>query len=85
MPTISQLVRQGREAVLAKTRVRRSREPAKARVGCVRVFTQTTKKRTRAAKGCARAVDQRDRGDDLYSRRRHNLQEHSLVLTAAAV
>jgi small subunit ribosomal protein S12 len=42
MPTISQLVRKGREKVLSKTKSPPCRQPAKRGV-CVRVFTQTPK------------------------------------------
>ena len=44
MPTISQLVRKGREAIVTKTKSPALNESPQKRGVCVRVFTQTPKK-----------------------------------------
>ena len=54
MPTISQLVRRGREAVLAKTKSPALQNSPQKRGVCVRVFTQTPKKPNSALRKVAR-------------------------------
>jgi small subunit ribosomal protein S12 len=72
VPTISQLVRKGREAVIDKT---------KKRGVCVRVFTQTPKKPNSALRKVARVrLTNKIEVTTYIPGVGHNLQEHSLVL-----
>ena len=66
MPTISQLVRKGREQIRWKTKSPALQESPQKRGVCVRVFTQTPKKPNSALRKVARV--------------RLTNQEHSLVL-----
>src|SRR6185436_20125977 len=54
VPTISQLVRKGRAAVLTKTKSPALQESPQKRGVCVRVFTQTPKKPNSALRKVAR-------------------------------
>src|SRR5262245_57651414 len=54
MPTISQLVRKGRQAVLSKTKSPALQSSPQKRGVCVRVFTQTPKKPNSALRKVAR-------------------------------
>ena len=54
MPTISQLVRQGRDKVLSKTKSPALQNSPQKRGVCVRVFTQTPKKPNSALRKVAR-------------------------------
>ena len=54
MPTISQLVRKGREAIVTKTKSPALNESPQKRGVCVRVFTQTPKKPNSALRKVAR-------------------------------
>jgi small subunit ribosomal protein S12 len=54
MPTISQLVRKGREQVLTKTKSPALQSSPQKRGVCVRVFTQTPKKPNSALRKVAR-------------------------------
>ncbi len=54
VPTISQLVRKGREAVIDKTKSPALQESPQKRGVCVRVFTQTPKKPNSALRKVAR-------------------------------
>ena len=54
MPTISQLVRQGREKIVTKTKSPALQESPQKRGVCVRVFTQTPKKPNSALRKVAR-------------------------------
>ena len=81
MPTISQLVRQGRDAVLTKTKSPALQSSPQKRGVCVRVFTQTPKKPNSALRKVARV--RLTNGIEVTTYIPgvgHNLQEHSLVL-----
>ena len=81
VPTISQLVRRGREAVLSKTKSPALQSSPQKRGVCVRVFTQTPKKPNSALRKVARV--RLTNGIEVTTYIPgvgHNLQEHSLVL-----
>ena len=81
MPTISQLVRKGREKVLTKTKSPALQNSPQKRGVCVRVFTQTPKKPNSALRKVARV--RLTNGIEVTTYIPgvgHNLQEHSLVL-----
>ena len=81
MPTISQLVRNGRKRVLSKTKSPALQQCPQKRGVCVRVFTQTPKKPNSALRKVARV--RLTNGIEVTSYipgEGHNLQEHSLVL-----
>ena len=81
MPTISQLVRKGREQVRWKTKSPALQESPQKRGVCVRVFTQTPKKPNSALRKVARV--RLTNGMEVTSYipgEGHNLQEHSVVL-----
>ena len=70
MPTISQLVRKGREAVKGRTKSPALNSCPQKRGVCVRVYTSTPKKPNSALRRVAR-------GRLTVG---HNLQEHSIVM-----
>ncbi len=81
MPTISQLVRKGREKVEWKTKSPALQNSPQKRGVCVRVFTQTPKKPNSALRKVARV--RLTNGIEVTTYIPgvgHNLQEHSLVL-----
>jgi len=81
MPTISQLVRKGRQEVLWKTKSPALQGSPQKRGVCVRVFTQTPKKPNSALRKVARV--RLTNGIEVTTYIPgvgHNLQEHSLVL-----
>ena len=81
MPTISQLVRKGREKVLTKTKSPALQGSPQKRGVCVRVFTQTPKKPNSALRKVARV--RLTNGIEVTTYIPgvgHNLQEHSVVL-----
>ncbi len=81
MPTISQLVRHGRDRVVRKTKSPALQGCPQKRGVCVRVFTQTPKKPNSALRKVARV--RLTNGIEVTSYipgEGHNLQEHSLVL-----
>ena len=81
MPTISQLVRKGREQVVKRTKSPALQRCPQKRGVCVRVFTQTPKKPNSALRKVARV--RLTNGIEVSSYipgEGHNLQEHSLVL-----
>ena len=81
MPTISQLVRQGREKVLSKTKSPALQNSPQKRGVCVRVFTQTPKKPNSALRKVARVRLTNGMEVTTYiPGEGHNLQEHSVVL-----
>ena len=81
MPTISQLVRQGREKVLSKTKSPALQSSPQKRGVCVRVFTQTPKKPNSALRKVARVRLTNGVEVTCYiPGEGHNLQEHSIVL-----
>ena len=81
MPTISQLVRQGRNKIVTKTKSPALQVSPQKRGVCVRVFTQTPKKPNSALRKVARV--RLTNGIEVTTYIPgvgHNLQEHSLVL-----
>ena len=81
MPTISQLVRKGREKVLTKTKSPALQDSPQKRGVCVRVFTQTPKKPNSALRKVARVRLTNGMEVTTYiPGEGHNLQEHSVVL-----
>ena len=81
MPTISQLVRKGREAIVWKTKSPALQNSPQKRGVCVRVFTQTPKKPNSALRKVARV--RLTNGIEVTTYIPgvgHNLQEHSIVL-----
>jgi small subunit ribosomal protein S12 len=81
VPTISQLVRKGREKVLTKTKSPALQDSPQKRGVCVRVFTQTPKKPNSALRKVARV--RLTNGIEVTTYIPgvgHNLQENSLVL-----
>ena len=81
MPTISQLVRKGRESKQSKTKTPALRGAPQRRGVCTRVFTHTPKKPNSALRKVARV---RLTGGYEFTAyipgEGHNLQEHSIVL-----
>ena len=81
MPTISQLVRQGREAVRKKSKTPAMESCPQKRGVCIRVYTTTPKKPNSALRKVARV--RLTNGLEVTSYIPgvgHNLQEHSIVL-----
>jgi small subunit ribosomal protein S12 len=75
MPTISQLVRNGRKKIVSKTKSPALQNSPQKRGVCVRVFTQTPKKPNSALRKVARV--RLTNGIEVTT---YILQEHSLVL-----
>jgi small subunit ribosomal protein S12 len=81
VPTISQLVRKGREKVVWKTKSPALQDSPQKRGVCVRVFTQTPKKPNSALRKVARVrLTNKIEVTTYIPGVGHNLQEHSLVL-----
>jgi small subunit ribosomal protein S12 len=81
MPTISQLVRQGRKKIVTKTKSPALQVSPQKRGVCVRVFTQTPKKPNSALRKVARVRLTNGMEVTVYiPGEGHNLQEHSVVL-----
>jgi small subunit ribosomal protein S12 len=81
VPTISQLVRKGRERVQWKTKSPALQESPQRRGVCVRVFTQTPKKPNSALRKVARVrLTNQIEVTTYIPGVGHNLQEHSMVL-----
>jgi small subunit ribosomal protein S12 len=81
MPTINQLVRQGRKEVVAKDKAPALRGSPQKRGVCTRVYTTTPKKPNSALRKVARV--RLVNGYEVTSYipgEGHNLQEHSIVL-----
>ncbi len=81
MPTIHQLVRQGRQRQLSKTKSPALHDAPQRRGVCVRVYTQTPKKPNSALRKVARV--RLTNGIEVTTYIPgvgHNLQEHSIVL-----
>ncbi|MSR05992.1 MAG: 30S ribosomal protein S12 [Gemmatimonadetes bacterium] len=81
MPTINQLVRQGRKSVAAKEKAPALRGNPQKRGVCTRVYTTTPKKPNSALRKVARV--RLTNGFEVTSYipgEGHNLQEHSIVL-----
>ncbi|MBU0718980.1 MAG: 30S ribosomal protein S12 [Planctomycetes bacterium] len=81
MPTINQLVRQGRRKVVKKSKVRDLDRCPQRRAVCLLVKTQTPKKPNSALRKVARVRLTNGREVTAYIPGvDHNLQEHSIVL-----
>ncbi|HZH02829.1 MAG TPA: 30S ribosomal protein S12 [Myxococcaceae bacterium] len=81
MPTISQLVRKGREKLKYKGKSPALKESPQKRGVCTRVYTMTPKKPNSALRKCARV--RLTNGIEVTSYIPgvgHNLQEHSVVM-----
>lgn len=81
MPTISQLIRKGREAIKAKEKAPALQQSPQRRGVCTRVYTTTPKKPNSALRKVARV--RLTNGIEVTSYIPgvgHNLQEHSVVL-----
>jgi small subunit ribosomal protein S12 len=86
VPTISQLVRRGRDKVLTKTKSPALQDSPQKRGVCVRVFTQTPKKPNSALRKVARVrLTNKIEVTTYIPGVGHNLQEHSLVLIRGRV
>ena len=81
MPTISQLVREGRKKIVSKTKSPALQNSPQKRGVCVRVFTQTPKKPNSALRKVARVrLTSQVEVTAYIPGVGHNLQEHSIVL-----
>src|SRR5574342_244301 len=81
MPTISQLVRQGREAMRKKSKAPAMDGSPQKRGVCIRVYTTTPKKPNSALRKVARArLTNAIEATAYIPGVGHNLQEHSIVL-----
>ena len=81
MPTINQLVRQGREAVRKKSKTPAMESCPQKRGVCIRVYTTTPKKPNSTLRKIARIRLTNDLEVTSYIPGvGHNLQEHSIVL-----
>ena len=81
MPTIHQLVREGRQRVISKTKSPALQQAPQRRGVCVRVYTQTPKKPNSALRKVARVKLSNGTEVTAYiPGEGHNLQEHSMVL-----
>ena len=81
MPTINQLVRQGREAVRKKSKTPAMEACPQKRGVCIRVYTTTPKKPNSALRKVARVRLTNGKEVTAYIPGiDHNLQEHSIVL-----
>ena len=81
MPTINQLVRQGREAVRKKSKTPAMEACPQKRGVCIRVYTTTPKKPNSALRKVAKV--RLTNGFEVIAYipgEGHNLQEHSIVL-----
>ncbi|MBM3717968.1 MAG: 30S ribosomal protein S12 [Actinobacteria bacterium] len=81
MPTIQQLIRQGRSTKASKTKTPALKGSPQRRGVCTRVFTQTPKKPNSALRKVARVRLTSGAEVTAYiPGEGHNLQEHSIVL-----
>ena len=81
MPTISQLIRQGREAARYKTASPALKSCPQRRGVCVRVYTTTPKKPNSALRKVAKVrLTNQEEVISCIGGEGHNLQEHSVVL-----
>jgi small subunit ribosomal protein S12 len=81
MPTINQLVRKGRRAIITKTNAPALKSCPQKRGVCVRVYTSTPKKPNSALRKVARVRLTNGMEVTTYiPGEGHNLQEHSVVL-----
>ena len=81
MPTISQLVRQGRRKIVTKTKSPALQVSPQKRGVCTRVYTTTPKKPNSALRKVARVrLTNQLEVTSYIPGEGHNLQEHSVVL-----
>ena len=81
MPTIQQLVRNGREVIVEKSKSRALDACPQRRGVCVHVYTTTPKKPNSAMRKVARVRLTNQKEVNAYiPGEGHNLQEHSIVL-----
>lgn len=81
MPTIQQLVRNGRKTIVTKSKSRALDSSPQKRGVCVRVYTTTPKKPNSAMRKVARVRLTNQKEVNAYiPGEGHNLQEHSIVL-----
>jgi len=81
MPTIQQLVRKGRQAVVKKSKSPALDSCPQKRGVCTRVYTTTPKKPNSAMRKVARVRLSNSKEVNVYiPGEGHNLQEHSIVL-----
>ncbi|MBR3304123.1 MAG: 30S ribosomal protein S12 [Bacteroidales bacterium] len=81
MPTIQQLVRNGRKRIVTKSKSRALDSSPQRRGVCVRVYTTTPKKPNSAMRKVARVRLTNQKEVNAYiPGEGHNLQEHSIVL-----
>ena len=81
MPTINQLVRQGRKKISKKNKVPALNANPQRRGVCTRVYTTTPKKPNSALRKVARVrLDKSTEVTAYIPGEGHNLQEHSIVL-----
>ncbi len=81
MPTIQQLVRNGREVIVEKSKSRALDACPQRRGVCVRVYNTTPKKPNSAMRKVARVRLTNQKEVNAYiPGEGHNLQEHSIVL-----
>ena len=81
MPTISQLVRKGREQLETKKKAPALKESPQKRGVCTRVYTTTPKKPNSALRKVARVkLSSQIEVTAYIPGEGHNLQEHSIVL-----
>jgi len=81
MPTIQQLVRKGREAVIYKSKSRALESCPQKRGVCTKVYTTTPKKPNSALRKVAKVLLTNQTEVIAYiPGEGHNLQEHSIVL-----
>ena len=81
MPTIQQLVRNGRKRIVTKSKSRALDSSPQKRGVCVRVYTTTPKKPNSAMRKVARVRLTNQKEVHAYiPGEGHNLQEHSIVL-----
>jgi len=86
MPTIQQLVRNGREVIVEKSKSRALDACPQRRGVCVRVYTTTPKKPNSAMRKVARVRLTNQKEVNAYiPGEGHNLQEHSIVLVEVVV
>ena len=81
MPTISQLIRKGRESIVEKTKTPALNRSPQKRGVCTRVYTTTPKKPNSALRKVARVrLTNKIEVTAYIPGEGHNLQEHSIVL-----
>jgi len=81
MPTISQLLRKGRQPIQSKSKVPALNASPQKRGVCTRVYTTTPKKPNSALRKIARVRLSNGKETTVYiPGEGHNLQEHSIVL-----